>query len=237
MAEADFRFRIADAFPHDDEIAQYVTRLSIALGDLRVAAKHVVRLDQEPYERAYFVRALASHFHEIAVLFNPPDDSIPTVDEFIAAVGANDALGKKLQKAHRRVRKAAQTPIKGLPTEPGKKDPPCLAAELKRIRNDFWHYFYKADDAGRLVAAMKAAGDIESAYIVRENTMRAEYADEISTRLVHPWDEDEPFPAARALHNAIVAFVGPVSEYIHIVEAAYIHSCPDGVVERVDIPE
>ena len=34
---AGFEFRIGDAFPADDPMARYVVRLSMALGDLRIA--------------------------------------------------------------------------------------------------------------------------------------------------------------------------------------------------------
>ena len=56
--------------------------------------------------------------------------------------------------------------------------------------------------------------------------MRARYADVVSTFLAHPFDDQ----FAAGMHGRIVDLIGPVSTYVHAVEAAWLYSRPDGMV-------
>lgn len=85
---------------------------------------------------------------------------------------------------------------------------PTLGSELKRFRDGFFHYFNREDFDPPLIDAMERAADMEGAYVIREHTMRAEYADEIANKLMHPWPDlsDEDWTkAARKLHGRIAA--------------------------------
>lgn len=229
-------FRLADAFDPNDRIARYVMRLSIALGDLRIAASYLTREEQPAYERIYFADLTAAHIHEVCILFNPPDEAIPGVEDFIAAViEPEDAEGADELRAHyRNVQRALQQRVK----VPGK---PTLGSEIRRLRNAFAHYANRSEHEAPLIEAMRLAGRIDRnvAYVIRDRTTRAEYADEVSNRLTHPWpalSDDEWKAAIRALHSRIVALIGPLTSFLHHAEAAFLASRPPGVVERIDLP-
>jgi hypothetical protein len=88
--ETRLEFKIGEAFPDRDEMGRYVMRLSMALGDLRVAGEYAVRDEQPEYERLYFIRLFASHMREAVLLLDPPDRGVvPTVEDFIAALPAD----------------------------------------------------------------------------------------------------------------------------------------------------
>jgi hypothetical protein len=214
-------FRYPDAFDPDDRIARYVTRISIALGDLRIAGTYVTRPEQPAHERMYFMRLTASHIHEVCVLFNPPDEAIPRIEDFIAAVADQDDKGaEELRTLHKRVQRALQQPVK----VPGK---PRLGSEISRIRNAFSHYFNRTEHEPLLTAAMRLAGNIDGnlAYVIRERTMRAEYADEVVNKIVYPWpslSDEDWIAAARALQERIVALIDPLTSFLHHAEAAFL---------------
>jgi hypothetical protein len=185
---ARFDFRLADAFPSDDRIARYVMRLSMALGDLRIAAgEYAIRGDQPEYERQYFVRLTAAHLHEVALLFNPPDTTIPTVEEFIRAViPAHDkATRKRVREQHGEVKRRLAEP---LTLRPGSR----LGAELKRMRNTFFHCHVDERNEAALTEAMHFAGDMRTAYVVRDRTLQADYADLVGGVLMHPGTPPPP---------------------------------------------
>jgi hypothetical protein len=227
-----FEFRIGDAFDPSDTMARYVVRLSQALGDLRIAGSYAVREDQPIYERVYFIRLTASHLHELAILFNPPDSAIPGIEEFIQAVVDPDDTGgaETLRKSHQRVRRELQLTV-DVP------DQPRLASELRRIRNQFLHYANRVDYEPPLREAIERSAEIESVYVIRERTMRAEYADEINNKLLHPWrlSDEDWIAAVSALHEPVTKLIEPVTDFLHRAEAAYLASRPDGVVRRIDL--
>jgi hypothetical protein len=70
--ETQLEFNIGEASSDRDEVARYVMRLSMALGDLRVAGEYAVREDQPDHERLYFVRLFASHMREAVLVLDPP---------------------------------------------------------------------------------------------------------------------------------------------------------------------
>jgi len=226
-----FEFRIGDVFDPDDRLARYLVRLSIALGDLRIAgATYLVREDQPLHERMYFMRLTATHLHELAILFNPPNTAIPTIEEFITAVIAPDdsETADTLRSDYRRV----QRMLSDVVNVPGR---PRLASELKRLRNDYAHYFNNEADDARLIDAMRLAAGLESSYVIREETMRAEYADEISNKLMHPWPDltdEEWLEAVRRLHVRVRS-LKPVAAFLHQAEAAYVTAYPEDVVRII----
>jgi len=65
-------------------------------------------------------------------------------------------------------------------------------------------------------------------YIIREHTLRAHYADDVGFALAHPF----PKEFATTMHARIVDLIGPVSLFIHQVEAAWLHAHRDQVEVR-----
>jgi hypothetical protein len=61
----EIRFDFAEVFPADDDLSRWVMSLSIALGDLRTAARYATRDEQPDHERVYFIRQFASHMREL----------------------------------------------------------------------------------------------------------------------------------------------------------------------------
>jgi hypothetical protein len=226
-----FEFRLGEVFDVQDRMARYVIRLSQALGDLRIAGSYAIRPEQPIYERIYFVRLTAAHLHEVAILFKPPDEAIPGIEDFIqAVVEPSDAEGARaLRDSHREVRRALDRPVKKVPGKP------ALASELSRIRNEFLHYANKKEYEPPLCRAMELAASIETAYVIRERSMRAEYADEINNKLLHPWklDDDAWLCAVKALHGSITDLIAPITDFLHQAEASFLAST--GAVKRVDL--
>lgn len=226
-------FKIGEAFPDRDAIGRYVMRLSMALGDLRVAGEYAVRDEQPDYERLYFVRLMASHMREAILLLDPPDRGIvPTVEDFIDALPADcrELHADRLRAAHDEVLSCLRRQFS---LRPGLN----LRNELRRMRNQFFHYHADRNSDADLGDALAAAADDDGAYRIGEEptntfTMRAEYADTVNMRLVHPFEGDDETvrPVAGELHGAIVDLLGPLTSYLHRVEAAYLRSRPAGVV-------
>jgi hypothetical protein len=213
-----------------------VTRLSMALGDLRVAGEYAVRDDQPDHERLYFIRLFASHMREAVLLLDPPDRGVvPAVDDFIAALPADcrelyaEPLRDSLEKVLTLLRRQFSL-------RPGVN----LRNELRRMRNQFFHYHSDRNSDADLGDAMARAAHEDGAYVVGEDprnrlTMRAEYADKVSSHLVHPFegDDDSVRPVAEEMHRDIINLLGPLVDYLQHVEAAYIRSRPPGVVTLV----
>jgi hypothetical protein len=227
-------FKIVDVFDPEDKMARYLVRLSMALGDLRIAGGTYLLRDEQPvHERMYFARLTASHLHELGILFHPPDETIPSVEEFIAAVVPSDdaETAERLRKSHKSVQRALQRTVR----VPGK---PTLGSELSRLRNAFFHYFNRAEYEQPLRDAMERAAGLDGVYVLRERTMRAEYADEITNKVMHPWpglSDGDWTEAVTALHKRISALIAPVADFLHQAEATYLGSRPRGVVRRLDL--
>jgi hypothetical protein len=115
---------------------------------------------------------------------------------------------------------------------------PTLGSELRRLRNAFFHYFNRVEYEQPLTEAMERAAGLDSAYVIREHTMRAEYADEIANKLMHPWpglSEERWTQAVRALQERITALIKPTLNFLHLAEAAYIGSRTAGVVRDIEL--
>jgi len=150
------RFHMAEAFPPSDPVALWVMNLSIALGDLRIVAIYATRDEQPDAERLYFVRLFASHLREIAKLV-AEDHKNEEVRAFVAA------LPQPGQDARVEVDRM-------LHTHPYKHRPDVILwRDLKRVRDDTFHY--ASDDASheRLRTAMNAVTDLESGHLLDDN--------------------------------------------------------------------
>lgn len=223
-------FELGEVFPASDRMARYVMRLSMALGDLRIVADYVTRERQPEGERLYFVRLFALHLHEIANLIDPPNQQIiPTVDDFLRSLPRGTKPSRtEIRREHAKAMRRLSKPMKGrTPIRVnGELRIPTLRDDLRRLRNDFAHYGHNAVGADAVKAAMAAARDVRTGYVIRERTLRAQYADTVAMTLTHPFD----VPLAYDMHGRIVDLLGPISNFIHAVEAAWLSSRPPSVV-------
>lgn len=225
-----YYFKVGDVFPANDRIARYVMRLSLALGDLRIAGDYAVRPRQRYAERLYFVRLTASHLRELAILLDPPNRTIvPDVDEFLASLPrGNKPPRKDIRAAHQKALRRLAKVLRGRPdiVVDGRSRPPTLRDDLKELRNRFFHYGHDQQGDDALREAMAAVATNRSSYVIGSTTLRARYADLVATLLAHPFDER----FAPDMHERIVDLVGPVATYVQMVEAAWLYSRPDGMV-------
>lgn len=225
-----FEFQQGKAFPAEDRMARYVMRLSMALGDLRVAVDFAVRDEQPAFERVYFVRLTAAHLRELLHIIEAKggDDSadLPKVDEFVASLPEPYASrnGPKMRAAFEEAVSQVDAPMPD--REPCEGQTRTLRHELRRLRNGFAHYHGDVRGDGILKEAMRQGACYSGTYSIRQNTMRAEFADDISNRVVHPFDVDDEQAErlTRDLHGRITTLVGPLSQYVALAEASYLHA-------------
>lgn len=231
---ARYSFRYGDVFDSEDRMARYVERLSNALGDLRVVARYPVRQRQGSGERLYFVRLLASHLREVVLLLDPPDRRVlPDVEEFLAALPRGTKPSRtEIRKSHRQAMRMLDKPMKKgrpeIPGSSGKLRRPTLRDDLKELRNQFFHYGHLQSGDDALTVAMKSLASERTGYVIRERTMRANYADGVAVKLAHPFDIE----FAEDMHARIVALIGPVSTFIHQVEAAWLYRHAEKITVR-----
>ncbi len=223
------RFTIGEAFPAEDSTARYVVRLAMATGDLALAADAFISRgdDLADYERFYYVRLLAGHLRESIMLIDPPDHSVvPRLDDFLGTFGdAVPQLQLEIRENQRELRETLDAPLTARPDL-------TLREELKRLRNQFFHYNWEARDDPKLESAIRAAGEIEGVIRERPGFFRALYADEIANHLMHPFaGADAEFEVMLLeLHRAILALLGKVIRFARRVEALYLLTRPSGVV-------
>jgi hypothetical protein len=228
-----FAFKFDDVFPATDRMARYVVRLSTGLGDLRIAARYATRSRQNRAERTYFIRLMASHVHEIALVLEPTSNSVvPDVETFLRALPRGTKPSRTLiRRAHTQVVKALDCPMqKGRPpiTVDGKQITPRLRDDLMRLRNGFLHYADRRYSDKALSAAMATLSNDRGGRTIYTNPLRsrAEYADDVGITLMHPFD----LAFARQMHRRIIAILKPLTTYIALVEDAWLDSRPPGVV-------
>jgi hypothetical protein len=222
-------FCIGEVFPANDELAQWVMSLSIALGDLRLAGVYAVREEQEDYERGYFVRMLVSHMREL-------------VKVLVVAVAQRAALGDFVDNKLSPETRAHFEEMQRLIAEPMKLRPDhTLLDELIRIRNATWHYPVSKEFVEQLRDAIRraaASGD-RGVYVFPEGTglgYRAEYADLVAHFLAYPLDgnDDQVKAQFRELHERLLELVGPLAKFLQGVEGEYLEARADKVdVKRV----
>lgn len=223
-------FQIGAAFPADDPLARYVMRLSMALGDMRIAAHYATRDRQRSAERLYFVRLTASHLRELVILLDPPNSKIvPTVDQFVLSLPRGvKPTRAEIRASHTQAIRRLAAVMRGRPgiDVDGKRRAPTLRDDLKELRNRFFHYGHDQPGDDALRVAMQAVADNRSSYVIRDRTMRARYADVVGTLLAHPFKPE----FAHDMHDQIVTLIGPVALYVQRVEAAWIWTRDPGIV-------
>lgn len=212
---------MAKAFPADDPVARWVMNLSIALNDLRAVATYATREEQPEHERIYFVRIFASHLREVAKLVTLDYDNREDIREYV------DGLPEVVQAARRAAANALNAP---LPSLPGSQ----LWKEMKRLRDDTFHYASDNPSQRRLQAAMDTVAEADGVYALSDDGwLRADYADLVVVNRMHPYGEDDDdLTVTMELHTAITEFSGLVANFIHLVEATYLNTLPDGRVVR-----
>ncbi|UUY01729.1 hypothetical protein LRS13_13455 [Svornostia abyssi] len=223
-------FKMREAFPPDDPIAGWVMNLSIALGDLRIVAKYATREEQLAHERIYFVRIFASHLREISKLLVLDYNKRQDVRDFVA--GMPQAAQDARDEADRLLHAAF-----------GLRPDVVVWEDVKRLRDDTFHYVSDRDSQARLVEAMRTVadmrgGEMESSYVLDDNGwLRAEYADLVAANRMHPFpqehEDDTELPVTLELHEAIIKLNGYVATFIQAAEAHYLLDVlPAGVVDH-----
>jgi hypothetical protein len=224
-------------------MARYVMRLSMALGDLRIAGHYATRNRQNAAERLYFVRLVASHLREIVLIMEPPDQTvIPTVERFLSSLPRGTKPPRaEIRAAHRKALAMLDRPMsperpdititkRKRGTQVVVERPPTLRGDLKEIRDRTFHYGHdQGGDAALRAAMTTVAGEaLMTGYTIRDGRMRADYADDVSANLAHPF----PFDLAGEMHDRIVKFIGPVASFIQLIEAAWMYVHGDDVIVR-----
>jgi len=215
-------------------MARYVMRLSIALGDLRIAAHYATRKRQNGAERLYFVRLLASHLREVLLIMDPPNHKIiPPVEEFLTYLPRGTKPSRtEIRKSHARAIRMVDKPMAAGRPEVGagtaKARPATLRDDLKELRDRFFHYGHNAPGDDAIGAAMSSLAGEPTGYVIRQRTMRAEYADDVGAKLAHPFRVE----FAHDMHTRVVALIEPVSKFVHQVEAAWLYTQRDLVMVR-----
>lgn len=203
---------MGDAFPANDPIARWVMNLSIALGDLRIVAKYATREEQPDHERIYFVRIFASHLREVSKLLVLNYRDRADVREFVAS----------LPQAAQDARDEAERMLNGAHTL---RPNAVLWEDMKRVRDDTFHYASDEASQERLRGALKAVENMDGVYVLDdEGWLRADFADLVTANRMHPFEEDDSLPVTRELHEAIVALNGPVAKFISHAEHSYLLS-------------
>lgn len=210
---------MADAFSPDDPIAVWVMNLSIALGDLRIVAKYATRDKQPEYERIYFVRIFSSHLREIAKLLVQDFKNRADVRDFVAGMPqeAQDARDEAEMLLHSTF--ALRPDV-------------VVWEDIKRLRDDTFHYVSDKASQVRLVEAMRTVasmqeGKMESSYVLDDDGwLRAEYADLVVANRMHPFpqehEDDTELPVTRELHETIIKLNGFVARFLAAAEAHYL---------------
>jgi hypothetical protein len=106
---------------------------------------------------------------------------------------------------------------------------PTLRDDLKELRNQFFHYGHLQSGDDALMTAMRSLAGEKTGYVIGERRMRAEYADAVAVKLSHPFD----IQFADEMHRRIVELIGPVSTFIHQVEAAWLYRNAETVQVRL----
>ena len=206
------------AFPADDDIAIWIASLSMALNDIRTAAEYAVRSEQPEHERLYFVRTLASHIREAVKIVILEQDQRQDVRDFIKGMPKEGQVA--LQEIRRRIDARFQL-----------RPAMSLFDDIKRLRDDTFHYVRDAASVERMRGAASRAAAEQGSYLVTDRALRAEYADLLRVYMAHPFEgsEDEKQAQAREMHEAIVELIGPLSTFLHAAEAHWLGERPPGV--------
>lgn len=221
---------MADAFSPDDPIAVWIMNLSIALGDLRIVAEYATRTEQPEHERIYFVRIFSSHLREISKLLVLDFHKRHELRDFVAGLHseAQDARNEAERLLH-----------STFPLRPNV----VVWEDLKRLRDDTFHYVSDKSSQARLVEAMETVagmrdGEMEASYVLDDTgRLRAEYADLVVANRMHPFpqehEDDEELPVTLELHQTIIRLNGHVATFLAAAEAHYLLEVLEpGIVTR-----
>jgi hypothetical protein len=222
-ATYDAEFTIKDVFPADDPYARLVVRLSMALGDLRIAGKPLLRgWDETPdYARMYHVRVMAGHISEFLQIIEPERRTVlPALDDLLGQfedpVYAD--LVAEVCDAWSELRDALEAHLPAART--------TLRREVGRLRNQAFHYSYTQGADVTLQNAMTAASELNGVLRVKPGAHRALYADEIANQVMHPYSGSDQQQVARLeeLHRAVGNLLGPIARLVMNIEGLWLGS-------------
>lgn len=199
----------------------WIASLSRALNDIRTAAEYAVRRDQPAHERLYFVRITASHIREAVKLTAREHDERSDIQGFVAEMpeAGRVALGEIKQRIDAKFEARPDV---------------SLLDEIKRFRNDTLHYGTNTDEDSvvRMRGAMDRVAEEVGSYSLAHRNHRAEYADNITAALTHPFGDtpEETGELATEPHEAIIDLIGPLSTFVKAAETHWLNQRPDGTI-------
>lgn len=176
------RFTVKEAFPPEDPVARWTLVLIMTLHDLLLVNRRLeATVDEAPdFENVYNARLAASHLWEVAVFLREADRRFEEVRDFVAD------LPEEARKQYAAVRMA------GDPLGAG------FAADLRRLRNHFFHYaelIPQAPEYEELTQALNQhaqdAGEIRVGE--RFTDFRARFADDVASELTFAGSDPRPF--------------------------------------------
>lgn len=115
--------------------------------------------------------------------------------------------------------------------------------DLKRLRDDTFHYARDEESHHRLRAAMRTVAGIhggrcQGSYTMsQDRRLRADFADLVVANRMHPFEQehedDAHLPITRELHETIIALNGHIAAFVQAAEAHYLlDAIPEGVVRH-----
>jgi hypothetical protein len=225
-ATYDAEFNIGDVFPAEDRCARLVIRLSMGLGDLRIAGSPLLQdWDETPsYARMYYVRVMTGHISEFMQLIEPEGKTVlPTLEDLLEQFPERryDESVDAVRSARNELREHlnAQLPVACT----------TLRREIGRLRNQAFHYGYKGGPDLALRRALTAAANLTGTYQVKPHEHRALFADEVANQLMHPHSGSDEVQMARIeeLHRGIAELLGPIARLVMHVEGLWLASCEE----------
>jgi hypothetical protein len=104
--------------------------------------------------------------------------------------------------------------------------------DLKRLRDDTFHYVSDKRSEARLTAAMTTVagmrgGEMEASYVLDDTgRLRAHFADLVVANRMHPFpqehEDDVELPVTRELHETIITLNEHVASFLAAAEAHYL---------------
>lgn len=217
------RFRDGEAFPADDPLARWLTVCAMALNDLLLVNRWLMprlqeQIEAPDYENVYLGRLAGAHLFEVAKFLEVSDRKMPAVRDFVGRLDA-DA-------------QAAYEQVKSVGPRSGSE----FAQQLKRARNQFFHYselLPQAEDHEKLRAAIDAhaetTGEIRDEGTAIEG-FRASFADDIAVELSFPEDEVDLPAFVEQVAERIAAFV----TFAFAALPEHVKSLPSEAWEYID---
>ncbi|MCA1702412.1 MAG: hypothetical protein LC808_03745 [Actinobacteria bacterium] len=157
------------------------------------------------------MRILASHLREVIKLLVLDHRCRSDVREFVGALpqqarDARDEIENALDMTH------------------SLREGVMLYEDMKRVRDDTFHYSRDKNSEGRLRSAMNGVSNMRGEYLLGADDHRESYADLVAVTRMHPYgdSEEEQIAFAREMHEAIIGLNERAVTFIPHAQAHYL---------------